>query len=206
MNGVLSMVDKTTVANANADTAQANAKAKQAEPSIANWLELISSEAGKLAQAGDFNAASKLFSAAAKLQSTQAQAEQQARIDAVADAKPKLVTAIQQAIADVLGDKAKLIDGVWIAWDKSTNDLSCSLFKPQTERKQRSSNGVAKKFNITNEQLLAKYGDEPSKFNGYTFQQAYASIDEIAAATGKHRKNVLDGGIRRPMLKLDKRL
>jgi len=86
--------------------------------------------------------------------------------------KAVLVETVQPMVDSGQLDKA---DGIWFAWDFGEPAPSVRLMKTATRTPRAGGGGTGKKFGVSTDSLLEKYGAEPYKETGMTFKAAYDS-------------------------------
>jgi len=123
--------------------------------------------------AGDFKAVAtvsrKIDSLAKQAEKAELDAKRQA-VEAIAEkVKAKIIKAIQPMVDAGELDSA---DGIWFSYDFGEQAPTLRLLKSAAKAARTGGGGTGKKFDISTDELLAKFGGEEFK-DGQTFQQAY---------------------------------
>lgn len=96
---------------------------------------------------------------------------------AVLDQMVEVVKAAYIEFRTPLVDSGQLdaADGIWIADDFGEVSPTVRLMKSTARAPRAGGGGTGKKFDVSTDAMLSKYGVEPYKDTGQTFQQAYES-------------------------------
>ncbi len=118
-------------------------------------------------------AASRKLDTAVKAAEKEEQAVKIAALDAIKD---KVVAAIAKAVKPIVesGD-LDVADGIWYSNDFGEAAPVIRLTKSAPRAARAGGGGGGKKFDISTDDMLAKYGQEQYKDKGMTVQQAYES-------------------------------
>jgi hypothetical protein len=166
-----------------ADT-NASAQATQGQAQAPD-LEQLKAQIQEALAKGDFKAIAKLSSEIAKAQRQAEEAEREAKQKALAELTQKVMKAIKKAIQPFIDDGSLAqADGVWFAWDFGDTSESCRLVK-SAPRKSGGGGGRGQRFDISSEELLAKYGDQIDEATGKTYKDLWAESTD-----GNHRYKV----------------
>ena len=152
------------------------------EEPIAEAIVVAPNEADLMAQlntamkSGDFKAVAKVANEVAKLQKTREQAEQDAKLAVLATVTEKVKSTIAKALRPMVDAKElDEADGIWYSNDFGEKLVTCRLVKTAPRKAGGSTGGGAgKKFSITTNELLAKFGTQEHK-DGISINQAYES-------------------------------
>ena len=124
-------------------------------------------------KSGDFKAVARVANEVAKLQKTQEQAEQDAKLAVLATITEKTKTTIAKALKPLVdGGELDQADGIWYSNDFGEKLVACRLVK--SAPKKAGGGGGGKRFDVSSDDLLAKYGDQEWK-DGISFKQAHES-------------------------------
>ena len=142
---------------------------------------------------GDIKAVIATAKELSKIQKEREQTELEAKQKVLADVTEKVKLAISKALKPLVDAKElDLADGIWYTNDFGEKLTTCRLMKSAPKKSGGTGGGTGKKFAISTNDLLAKYGDQEFK-DGQTFAQAFESNTD-----GNFRY-----GIRQKLLKLD---
>jgi len=153
------------------------------EEPIAEAVAVAPTEADLMKQldtamkSGDFKAVAKVANEVAKLQKTQEQAEQEAKLAILATITEKVKIIIAKALKPIVdsGDLDQA-DGIWYSNDFGEKLITCRLVKtaPKKAGGGGGGGGGGKRFAISSNDLLDKFGDQEHK-DGISLRQAYES-------------------------------
>lgn len=128
-------------------------------------------------KSGDFKAVAKVASAVDKLRKSQEQTEREAKEAVLATITEKVKSIIAKALKPIV-DAGELdqADGIWYSNDFGEKLVTCRLVKtaPRKAGTGGGQGGAGKKFSVTTNDLLAKFGTQEHK-DGISFNQAYES-------------------------------
>jgi len=147
------------------------------QPEVVSQKALLE-QLDKAVKSGDFKQIAKVASEIDKAQKATEKAELATKQVALQAITLKVASTIQKALKPLVDAKElDLADGVWFGYDfgavvEAGINPYCRLIK--TAGKPRTGGGGGgKKFDVSTTDLLAKYGGEPYKDTGLTFQQAH---------------------------------
>lgn len=124
-------------------------------------------------KSGDFKEVSKVSSEIVKFKKTAEQAELEAKQKALEAVTETVKTAIQKALKPMYDEaKLDLADGVWFSWDFGEQLVAVKLLKTQAKARTGGGGGGGKKFAITTNAMLEKFGGQEYK-DGATYQAAW---------------------------------
>ena len=66
-------------------------------------------------------------------------------------------------------------DGIWFTMDFGEQEPTIRIVKTATKAARSGNGGTGKKFDVSTDDMLARYGEEPYKESGMTFKVAYES-------------------------------
>lgn len=139
-------------------------------------------------EAKDMKAVRTLSSAIDKAEKVEVQAVKDAKQQVVAkvtdDMKAAIDKVVQKVIDGLESDILEAMDGVWYSNDFGDKLSTCKLVKGAV-RKAGTGGGGGKKFSVTTNELLEKYGDQPNGDSGVTLNEAYE-----ATTDGNKRYNI----------------
>lgn len=153
------------------------------EPEAGAVVETVApTEAELMAQletamkSGDFKAVAKVASAVDKLRKSQEQVEREAKEAVLATITEKVKITIAKALKPMVdGGELDQADGIWYSNDFGEKLVTCRLVKSAPRKTGGTGGGGAgKKFSVTTNDLLAKFGTQEHK-DGISFNQAYES-------------------------------
>lgn len=141
--------------------------------------EQLMSELQAAISKGDFKLVTQISRKIDTLQKATEKAELEAK-RAVLDKVAERVKAVYVKYIQPLIDKGELdaADGIWITHDFGEGDTPVAtvrLLKTTTRAPRTGGGGTGKKFDVSTDDLLAKYGNEAYKETGMTFKAAYGS-------------------------------
>ena len=100
------------------------------------------------------------------------------------DAKRAVLDGMCEVVKDGISRVVKMLidagkldaaDGIWYSYDFGEQAPTVRLLKSTARAPRAGGGGTGKKFDVSTDAMLAKYGTEPYKDSGQTFQQAYES-------------------------------
>lgn len=126
-------------------------------------------------KSGNFKAVAKVASAVDKLRIAQEQAEQKAKEAVLAGITDKVKTIIAKALKPMV-DAGELdqADGIWYSNDFGEKLVTCRLVKSAPRKAGGGGGGGGKRFAVSTNDLLAKFGEQEHK-DGISLAQAYES-------------------------------
>ncbi len=141
----------------------------------------LKAELDKAMKSGDWKAIAKVAGEIAKLEKAKEDAAKETALKALQALEVEVKTAIEKAIQPFI-DSKKLdsADGVWYTHDFGEKLTSIRFMKGSVKKTGTSGvgAGVGKKFDISTEDLMTKYGDQVYK-DGQTFKVAWeADVDK----------------------------
>jgi hypothetical protein len=83
-----------------------------------------------------------------------------------------ITSAVEVFVRDGILDS---FDGVWFSYDFGEQAPTIRLVKTATKATRSGNGGTGKKFDISTDDMLSKFGEEPYKESGMTFKVAYDS-------------------------------
>lgn len=106
----------------------------------------------------------------------------------------KDLEAVTKLFASIKGTELDQADGIWFSNDFGDKLVSCKLMKSQAKaRATGGGGGVGKKFNVTTNELLEKFGNEVYK-DGMTYKAAYDSSTDKNFRFGIRESLLKKGG------------
>lgn len=125
---------------------------------------------------GDFKQVSAVSRKIDNITKAAEKVELEAKRAAVAKMEDKVKAAITKAVKPLV-DSGDLdaADGIWFSYDFGEAAPTVRLVKTTARAPQAGGGGTGKKFDVSTDSLLAKYGSEAYKDSGMTVQQAYES-------------------------------
>jgi len=122
----------------------------------------------------------KLVSQVARKIDTMTKAAEKAELDTKRAELDKVIEVVKDAINSAvepltLNKELDAADGIWYSYDFGEQAPTVRLMKSTARAPRAGGGGTGKKFDVSTDALLAKYGAEPYKETGMTFQQAYES-------------------------------
>ncbi len=135
----------------------------------------LMAEMDKALKSKDFKAVSKVSAELVKFQKDKEAAELAAKQKKLEGMTEKVKTAIQNALKKMV-DSGELdeADGIWYTNDFGEKLVTCRLMKTQAKAKTSGGGGGGKKFSVTTEEMLEKFGGETYK-DGKSFKEAWDS-------------------------------
>lgn len=132
----------------------------------------LKAELQKALNSGDFKEVSKVSRKIDQLVRSSEKAEQEAKMESLKKVEDRVKAAITKAVQPIIDSKAlDAADGIWFAHDFGEQAPTLRLTK--TAPRKSGGGGGGKKFDISTNDMLAKFGDKQYKETGLTIKQAY---------------------------------
>jgi len=134
-------------------------------------------ELAEALEQADFRTVGKVSAKLVAYQANREKMEASAKQEALASVTEKVKAAIEKAIRPIVDSEAMAdADGVWFAWDFGEQLSAVTVIKsdPKKARQASHSRAGGKRFQVSTEELLSRYGGEPMPNSSLTYDEAYA--------------------------------
>jgi len=138
----------------------------------------LKAELDKAYKSGDWKAIAKVAGEIAKFEKAKESAEHEKVLKALEAITEEVKKAVQKVIQPFI-DAKKLdkADGIWFVQDFGEKLVTCRLTKSAPRKAGTGGGGGGKKFDVSTEDLLAKFGDTEYK-DGVTFKAAHEATTD----------------------------
>ena len=162
--------------NDEAEVMQADAVAVADEPKAEPTEAELMAELEAALKSKDFKAvaaASRKLDSAVKAKEKVESAAKTAELDAIRDEVAAVISKAVKGLVD--SGKLDAADGIWYSYDFGEQAPVVRLSKSAPRAARSGTGGGGKKFDISTDDMLTKFGTETYKDTGMTVQQAYES-------------------------------
>lgn len=155
-------------------TTKPEAEATEAQPAEQPTKESLMAEMQTAMAAGDWKLVTQVSRKIDQIVRAEEKAELDAKRAALEAIKDTVGLTILEAVKPLIDSKQlDAADGIWFSWDFGETEPTVRLMKSQAKART-GGGGTGKKFDVSTEALLEKYGAEEYK-DGMTFKEAWDS-------------------------------
>lgn len=157
------------------------------EEEVVKTQEQLQADIKQAVDAGNWADVKRISGEIAKLVKVEEKTERDVKLAAVAELTETVKSELDKLVTKLIDKYAEMlsVDGVWYSKDFGDQGSSCRLLKSQPKARTGGGGGAGKKFSITTNELLDKFGDQLNGDSGQSFKEAYE-----ATTDGNKRYNI----------------